>query len=98
MADEIVEVERRKNEVNSGLTRLKPPTANDLSRKRKLATNTKGNRRSKYSISTKSEPKTITAKDRVQEFKDVMRLFLLKSRISLCMYPARNTRKIKKNL
>lgn len=57
------------------LSRLRPPVASDLSRKRKLVTNPgKGNRRSKSSspnsAAAKSEPKSISAKDRAKEFKD----------------------------
>ena len=65
----------REDEVVSVLSRLRPPVASDLSRKRKLVTNPgKGNRRSKSSspnlTAAKSEPKSISAKDRAKEFKD----------------------------
>lgn len=65
----------REDEVVSVLSRLRPPVASDLSRKRKLVTNPgKGNRRSKSSLpnsaAAKSEPKSISAKDRAKEFKD----------------------------
>ena len=65
----------REDEVVSVLSRLRPPVASDLSRKRKLVTNPgKGNRRSKSSspnlTAAKSEPRSISAKDRAKEFKD----------------------------
>ena len=65
----------REDEVVSVLSRLRPPVASDLSRKRKLVTNPgKGNRRSKSSspnlTAAKREPKSISAKDRAKEFKD----------------------------
>ena len=65
----------REDEVVSVLSRLRPPVASDLSQKRKLVTNPgKGNRRSKSSspnsTAAKSEPKSISAKDRAKEFKD----------------------------
>ena len=65
----------REDEVVSFLSRLRPPVASDLSRKRKLVTNPGiGNRRSKSSspnsTAAKSEPKSISAKDRAEEFKD----------------------------
>ena len=61
----------RDKEVVSLLDRLKAPAPSDLSRKRKLAVNKSSNWRSRSTVSRKAnEPVTVTAYERVQEFKD----------------------------
>ena len=59
----------REETVVSLLDRLRSPAPSDLSRKRKIAVNTPGNRRSVCSKKA-NEPVKVTASQRVLEFKD----------------------------
>ena len=61
--------ETRSTTVNSALDRLRPPSVSELSRKRKVQTNTGSKRRGTYKPpSQRRAPKTVTPSSRVRQF------------------------------